>query len=600
MAASDPPASVTDGAPGPGKKTRRAQMRRMASLLEPYVGRWLLATLALLGGSAVNLALPQAVRVAVDDAVTQKNAAALDGIMVWAFVGFAVLALLAMARNYLMTWLGARVVADLRAKTFEALLMHPPGFFQERKSGELVSRLTGDIQMLHHAVGSELSIAIRSVLTVTGGLVLLVWTNPMLTLVMIAVVPPLALAAVWVGKRIRKAAREVQDRVAEANSGLKEAVVGIETVQAFTAEPVESRRYSAKVFSAFRTQLKVALARAGFIGGATLAAYGSIAVILWMGGAMVIDGDLSGGDLASFLIYTILVTGGLTGLAEIWTNLQSALGATGRVFDLMDEVPTVRNDPDAIALPEDRIEGRVVFEGVRFHYPSRPEVEVLGGVSFTAHPGEVIALVGPSGAGKSTIAKLVHRFYDPDEGRVTLDGNDLRKVDLEDLRRAVGSVEQEPILFSGTIAENIAYADPDADLERIKRAAREAYIADFIEDLPDGYDTLVGERGVKLSGGQRQRLAIARALLKDPRILVLDEATSHLDTENEALVHKGLLRLMEGRTTLVIAHRLSTVKNADRILVLDSGAIVEQGSHAELSAHGDVYRRLTAAQALSA
>ncbi len=575
-----------------------AHIRRLAGLLRPYRGRWWLATLALLLGGAVNLALPQAVRYAIDDAVTARDAAALDRIAWLALAGFAALAVLVFARAYLMSWLGSRVVADLRQRIFEHLLRHPPGFFHEKKSGELVSRLTSDVQMLQYAVGSELSIALRSSLTVLGGMALLIVTSPGLSLTMLALVPPLAVGAVWVGRRIRRRARQVQDLVAEAHSGLEEAVSAIETVQSFGAEPFEARRYGHRVLEAFRVGLQVAVARSGFMAGAQFAAYAAIGAILWLGANQVIADTLSPGDLASFLLYTLMVTGGLVSLAEIWGNLQSAIGATGRIFELLGEVPTIRDAADAAPLPAPR--GHVAFQGVSFTYPSRPEVPVLTDVSFEARPGEVVALVGPSGAGKSTIAALVHRFHDPDSGRVLVDGHDLRALRLVDLRRAIGTVHQEPMLFSGTIAENIAYGLDAASPDAIAQAARDACIADFVASLPDGYDTLVGERGVKLSGGQRQRIAIARALLADPRVLILDEATSHLDTENEAQVQQALSRLMQGRTTLVIAHRLSTVQRADRILVLDRGRIVEAGSHADLLETGPLYRRLTAAQALVA
>jgi ABC-type multidrug transport system fused ATPase/permease subunit len=495
-----------------------------------------------------------------------------------------------------MTWIGGRVVADLRDQTFRRLLEHPPSFFHERQSGELISRLTSDIEMLHHAVGSELSIFLRSMLTATGGLAILFATSPSLSLAMIAIVPPTAITAVIIGRLIRRQSRAVQDELASANRRLKEAIVGVDTVQAFTAEEREASSYGQRVFAAFAQQLSLALARGGFMGGMAFASYAAVAAIVYLGALAVIDGELSPGELAGYLLYTIMIAGAMGSLAQVWANLQSALGATGRVFELLDEEPAIADAPDARPLPAPR--GRVAFEDVSFYYPSRPEVPVLSDVSFAAEPGEMVALVGHSGAGKSTIAALTMRFQDPQRGAVTIDGHDVRKLRLADLRRLIAPVSQEPMLFSGTIGDNIAYGAPGASAEAIAQAAADAMIAEFVDSLPQGYDTLVGERGVKLSGGQRQRIAIARAMLADPRVLILDEATSHLDTENEALVQKALVRLMKGRTTLVIAHRLSTIQAADRILVLDGGRVVERGTHDELMAADTVYRRLTTTQAV--
>lgn len=573
-----------------------SNLRRLFGLLRPYRARWLLSTVLLLAGAGVNLALPQAVRVAIDDALSTGDRAALGRITLMALGGFVVLGVLTGLRNYLMTWLGSRVVSDLRVRTFRHLLRHPPGYFHERESGALLSRLTSDIGALQHAVGAEFSIAMRSAVTVLGGVAVLTWTSPLLTSVMLALLPPLVIGAVWLGRRIRKRAREVQDAIAEANAGLKEAVVGIDTVQTFNAEPWELRRYGRRIEDAFESGIAVAVLRAGVFGASQALIYSAVAAILWWGGGMVIDGELSSGALASFLLYTLMVSGSLVSLADIWANLQRALGASLRVFELVEEDPAIASPADGHA-PE-AVRGEVAFEAVRFVYPSRPAVHALDGVSLQLAPGEVVALVGPSGAGKSTIASLLHRFHDPTEGRVLVDGVPLPDWDLDALRRAIATVQQEPVLFSGTIAENIRYGRPEATDEDVLQAARQACVADFVDRLPEGYESRVGERGVKLSGGERQRIAIARALLADPRILILDEATSHLDAENEALVQLALSRLLQGRSTLVIAHRLSTVRDADRIVVLDSGQVVEQGDHASLMADGSLYPRLVARQRL--
>jgi ABC transporter fused permease/ATP-binding protein len=573
---------------------RKAGLRQLIRLLAPYRARWTLATAALLLGTGIKLVMPQAVRLAIDDAIKTSDSDKLATLSIVALVGFALLGLLIWVRAYLSGWLGNRVVADLRKRTFQRLLLHPPGFFQERKTGELISRLTSDIQMLHYAVGAELSVGIQSILTIVVGLVVLLAVSVPLSMAMLVTVPPLAIAAVWVGKKIRKRSREVQDEVAAANSRLKEAVVGIETVQAFQAEARESTHYGKRIMAAFDRALSVTKARAGFFAGAQFGFYGAMTVILWIGALQVLDGDLTAGALVSFLIYTAFIGGSFVGLAQIWGNLQSASGASERIFELLQEDISIQDSPDAITL--ENVDGEITFEDVTFAYPTRNEVDVLNEVSFTAQAGETVALVGHSGAGKSTLVSLLFRFFEPQQGRITLDGQNLKDLSLTSLRASMAIVSQEPVLFSGSIADNIAYGVDACDDDRLLAAAEAANVTEFIPRLPKGLDTLVGERGVKLSSGQRQRIAIARALLSNPKILILDEATSHLDSANEALVQEALDRLKAGRTTLVIAHRLSTVHAADRILVLDRGKVVESGDHQSLIALKGVYHDLTAKQ----
>jgi ATP-binding cassette subfamily B protein len=414
---------------------------------------------------------------------------------------------------------------------------------------------------------------------------------------MLAVVPPVALGAVLYGRRVRKLSRDVQDALAASSDVAQESIAGIRTVRAFAAEPREAARYDRAVMSSFELARSRAVLAATFMAVASFAAGAAASAVLWYGGRLVVSGALSAGALVSFLVYTLIVAFALGGLTDLWADFMKATGATERIFELLDRTPAIAG---AGGREPDRVEGRVDFEGVIFAYPTRREAPVLRGIDLSVRPGEVVAIVGPSGAGKSTIAALLSRLYDPDGGRVLLDGRDLRDLSTEWLRRRVGVVAQEPILFSSSIADNIRYGREGATDADVEAAARAANAHDFVSRFPDGYRTLVGERGVQLSGGQKQRVAIARAVLKDPRILVLDEATSALDAESEHLVKEALDRLMSGRTTLIIAHRLSTVADADRVVVLDGGVIVQSGAHAALMAEEGLYKRLVERQFVAA
>jgi ATP-binding cassette subfamily B protein len=597
VASPTPPAFETQSdrvAPSRDRGSSLARLARLSEVLRPHAGRFVLATAALAGAGGISLAYPQAVRFAIDQGVTEGGGPVLDLVVVGLLGLFVVHAGLTWLRHYLMSWLGERAVAELRRRVFARVLSLEPSWFHARSSGELVGRLAGDVAVVESVVGSELSMALRNALAVVGGIGILFWEHAKLTLLMLAVIPPLAVGVVRIGRKIRERSRAVQDRLGEASARVQEAIGAIETVQAFAREADESARYGRGVEAAFEAARRLAIWRGLFMAAATFAGFAAIALIVWAGGHAVAAGEMSGGDLAAFMLYTTMVAVALGSLASVWSSLQRAAGATDRLFEVIDTVPAIRDPEAPRALPriEGRVPGEVRLEGVEHRYPTRPEVAVLQGLELTLRSGETVALVGRSGAGKSTVAKLVPRFFDPVAGRVKLDGVDVRELSLVELRGVIATVSQEPVLFSGSLAENIGYGRPEAPRQEIEHAAREAHLGELIDSLPDGLDTVVGERGVQLSGGQRQRVAIARAILADPSVLILDEATSHLDAESEIAVQAALDSLLRGRTALVIAHRLSTVRRADRIVVLDHGRAVEEGTHDALMNAGGLYRRL--------
>lgn len=570
-----------------------ARVRRLLGYAWPYRARLLVALVCLAIGSGLGLLYPAYFGDVIDAAFKDKDVTALSQHSLTLVAIFAIQAVFVFFRHYMVSWVGERVVADLRVQLYRHLVTLSQTYFHEKRTGELLSRLAEDVGKVHGTVSSDVSMAARNALTLIGGISILLYTNLQLTLVMLAVVPPLAIATVFFGRKIRLLARKAQDELAQANAELGEGIAGIETVQAFTREDFEVKRYGQSVSRSFDLFIRRVLAGAWFMSLSSFLAFSAIAGIFFLGGRMVATDAISPGDLTEFMLYTMMVAGSVGAVAGIWARLQAALGASARLFEILDTRSDLVEPETPTSL--ENVEGHVVFDDVSFTYGDR-DAAVLEGVSLQIEPGETCALVGSSGSGKTTIARLLQRMYDPTQGAVTLDGINVRDVALEELRGRMAVVSQEPILFSGTIRENIRYGDLTASDADIERAASMANADGFIREFPDGYDTKVGERGVQLSGGQRQRVSIARAILRDPKVLILDEATSALDAMSEGLVQEALEKLQAGRTTLVIAHRLSTVRDADRIVVLDRGRIVEAGTHAVLMENKGAYSELVARQ----
>ncbi|MEZ5930731.1 MAG: ABC transporter transmembrane domain-containing protein [Alphaproteobacteria bacterium] len=579
-----------EGADRAGSRNLKA-LGRLGRYLRSYRLQVALTLVALVVAAGSVLAFGAGFRYLIDGAFGAGHAGALDHALKAALIVVVVLAIATFARAYLVTWLGERLVADLRKDLYGHVVRLSPGFFEVTRTGEVLSRLTADTSVVQSVISASLSQALRNVLLLFGGLALLFVTNLKLTLLILVVVPLVVVPIVVIGRKVRVLSRAAQDRIGDLSSHGEETLNAVHTVQAFAQESRERATFHRLTEAAFGAATGYAWARSMLAAAVISLVFGAIVVVLWIGGRDVLAGTITGGELASFVFYASVVASAAGGLAEIMGDLQRAAGATERLFDLLDTRPLIAAPAEPMPLPSPS-KGAVSFEGVSFAYPLDAERRVLQGLDLAVQPGETVALVGPSGAGKTTIFQLLMRFYDPEAGRLTFDGVNLRDVDPVDLRSKIGLVPQEPVIFSANAWDNIRYGRPDAGDEEVRAAAAAAAATGFIEDLPDGFDSFLGEKGVRLSGGQRQRIAIARAVLRDPALLLLDEATSSLDAESERLVQEALERLRQGRTSLVIAHRLATVLNADRIVVMDEGRVVATGNHHELIEQGGLYARL--------
>ncbi|HYH21140.1 MAG TPA: ABC transporter transmembrane domain-containing protein [Azospirillum sp.] len=595
MAFREPSSAESASKPEVERKRDLKPLRRLVPFLMPYRWRIAGAMLALTVAAGTVLGMGQGLRVLVDHGFAAGNAALLDRALLVLLGVIVLMAGATYGRFYLVSWVGERVVADLRRAVYDHVLKLSPGFYETTRTGEIMSRLTTDTTLLQVVVGSSASIALRNTLMFIGGTVMLLVTSVKLTALVFLVVPLVVFPIILFGRRVRALSRTSQDKVADVGAFVDETLGGIRTVQAYTHEPIERARFGERVEEAFGVAIRRVQVRAIMTVIVIVLVFGAVGTILWIGGHDVLAGRLTPGELSAFVIYAVVVAGSVGAISEVIGDLQRASGATERLFDLLATEPEIRPPASPVPLPAPA-KGALAFEGVRFHYPSRPDDAALEDFTLDVAPGETVALVGPSGAGKSTVFQLLLRFYDPQAGLIRLDGVDVRAADPSDVRRRIGLVSQDPVIFSADAWENIRYGRPDASDAEVRAAADAAHALEFLEALPQGLSTFLGEKGVRLSGGQRQRIAIARAILRDPPVLLLDEATSALDAESERMVQDALEKLMKQRTTLIIAHRLATVLNADRIAVMERGRIVASGRHADLVGQGGLYARLAALQ----
>ncbi|AUN94911.1 ABC transporter transmembrane domain-containing protein [Pseudazoarcus pumilus] len=572
-----------------------ASISDFLAMLRPYRSRVAAAGVALIIAAGALLAVGQGLRAVIDQGFSAGDPAWLDRTLAIMFGVIALLAAATYARFYNVSWLGERITADLRGRVFDHLLTLPPSWFEANRTGEVISRITADTAQIESVVGSTLSIALRNVLLLFGGLAMMFATSLKLTLLTMIGVPLVIAPILIYGRRVRRLARESQDRIADLGNRIDETIHEIRVVQAYGHEDADRADFGARVARSFDTARSRIRTRAALVAAVILLVFGAIAFILWIGGHDVLDGAITAGQLSAFVFYAAIVAGSVAALSEVWGELQRAGGATERLMEILAAQPAIAPPADPQPLPEPA-RGEIVFDDVRFHYPTRPDTAALGGFSLNVAPGETVALVGPSGAGKTTVFQLLLRFYDPSAGAVRLDGVELSRADPRAVRGHIALVPQEPVIFAASVIDNVRYARPEASLDEVRAACAAAWADDFVRALPQGYETDLGERGVKLSGGQRQRIAIARAILADRPVLLLDEATSALDAESERMVQAALERLMENRTTLVIAHRLATVQRADRIVVMEAGRIIETGTHASLVDEDGLYAHLARLQ----